>query len=82
MSLKPFGPSIIRCLECEGRTHMDGITKIRTGHGKRDAVRCVCVNCKVVWGIYTVDLPNKKKVDTPDEISYTLKRNLFIRNFK
>jgi len=57
---KPFGPAIIRCLECEGKTVMDGIVKIMTGHGERDTIRCVCVDCKVVWGIYNVDLPNQQ----------------------
>lgn len=58
---RPYGPSIIRCIECEGKTRMVGMTKIPTGTGAKDAVKCACQDCGVIWAIFEVDLPNRQK---------------------
>jgi len=55
------GPSIIRCIKCEGKTVMDGLIHIATGHGNQECIRCVCLDCLQAWGIYEITLPGGNK---------------------
>jgi hypothetical protein len=60
-NLKPYGPSIIRCVWCESNTRMCGMHPSGVpGAGPGVKVKCNSSDCMIEWLIFEQPLPNNK----------------------
>ena len=71
--LKPYGPSVIRCVLCESTTRMCGMYPSGVP-GAGDGVRLKCNDaaCQTEWLIYEQPLPNQKSKTIQKRIVLTV----------